>query len=70
MIAALIDEIECATTPVDAAVAAGALVVLCDVRIEQENVHLLPALEDAGLDLAGLLGSHPEIIGGTTASPS
>lgn len=70
MIAALIDEIECATTPMDAAVAAGALVVLCDVRIEQENVHLLPALEEAGLDLAGLLGDHPEIIGETTASPS
>ena len=70
MIAALIDEVEQATTPMDAAVAAGALVVLCDVRIEQENVHLLPALEAAGLDLVGLLGSHPEIVGNTTARPS
>ena len=70
MIAALIDEVEQATTPIDAAVAAGALVVLCDVRIEQENVHLLPALEAAGLDLVDLLGSHPEIVGNTTARPS
>lgn len=70
MIAALIDEVEQATTPMDAAVAAGALVVLCDVRIEQENVHLLPALEAAGLDLAGLLGNHAEIVGETTARPS
>lgn len=70
MIVALADEIECATTPMDAAVAAGALVVLCEVRIEQENVHLLPALEDAGLDLASLLRNHPKIIGATTASLS
>ncbi|HET7388949.1 MAG TPA: hemerythrin domain-containing protein [Nocardioidaceae bacterium] len=70
MIAALIDEIEQATTPMDAAVAASALVVLCDVRIEQESVHLLPALKDAGLDLAGLLGGHPELVGGTGASPA
>ena len=70
MIAALIDEVEQASTPMDAAVAAGALVVLCDVRIEQENVHLLPALEAAGLDLAGLLGGHAEIVGKSAARPS
>lgn len=70
MIAVLVDEVEQATTPMDAAIAAGALVVLCDVRIEQENVHLLPALERAGIDLAELLGDHPEIVGKTTARPS
>lgn len=70
MIAALIDEVEQATTPMDAAVAAGALVVLCDVRIKQEDVHLLPALEAAGIDLSELLGHHPEIVGQTTASHS
>lgn len=62
MMAALVDEIEWAPTPMDAAVAAGALVVLCDVRIEQEDVHLLPALEAAGLDLCGLLAPHPELL--------
>lgn len=63
MISALVDEVERAGSPMDAVVAAGALVVLCDVRIEQENKHLLPALEAAGLDLTELLGDHPEIVG-------
>jgi hypothetical protein len=70
MIAALVDEVEQATTPMEATVAAGALMVLCDVRIEQENVHLLPALEAAGLDMARLLGGHPEIVGENAAKSS
>jgi hypothetical protein len=63
MIAALIDEVGQAATGLEAAIAAGALVVLCEVRIEQEDRHLLPALEAAGLDLARLLGEHAELVG-------
>ena len=65
MLAALIDEVDQATTALDAAVAAGALVVLCDVRIEQENRILLPALAEAGVDLTALLTEAPEIVGDT-----
>lgn len=70
MLAALIDEVEQTTNPMDAAMAAGALVVLCDVRIEQENRHLLPALAEAGVDLTALLQEAPEIIGDTPRSTS
>ena len=62
MMAALINEVEQGRA-MEAAIAAGALVVLVDVRIEQENTQLLPALAAAGLDLGGLLGDHPEIVG-------
>ena len=68
MIEALIDEIEHAPKLMDAAIAAGALVVLCDVRIEQENIHLLPALQAAGIDLVELLGNHVELVGKTRAA--
>lgn len=71
MIAELAQEIENATSPMDAAVAAGALVVLCDVRIEQENRHLLPTLLATGLDLGRLLADHPEIVGaGSPSAPA
>lgn len=63
MIAALIEEVEQATSTVDAVIAAGALVALCEVRIAQEDTHLLPTLEAAGLDLGGLLGGRPELVG-------
>ncbi len=63
MIEAIIKEVEKATTPVEAAIAVGALVVLCDVRIKQEDTHLLPALEATGIDLTELLKNHPEITG-------
>lgn len=64
-ILALIDEVERGATPVDAAVAAGALASQCRVRISQEETHLLPALEAAGLDLSELLGDRPELVGST-----
>lgn len=65
VIAASIHQVERAVTSVDAAIAAGALVALCQVRIAQENTHLLPALESAGLELSDLLGSRPELVGST-----
>lgn len=65
MMVALIDEVDQAATAIDAAVAAGAVVVLCDVRIEQENRLLLPALAEAGVDITTLLNETPEIIGDT-----
>lgn len=65
VIAALIDDVEQGATNVDAAIAAGALLALCEVRIAQENTHLLPALEAAGLDLSELLGNRPELVGST-----
>lgn len=65
VIAALIDEVECAGNSVDAVIAAGALLALCEVRIAQENAHLLLALEAAGLDLSQLLGNRPELVGST-----
>src|SRR5665811_807725 len=65
MMVALIDEVDQAATAIDAAVAAGALVVLRDVRIEQENRLLLPALAEAGVDITTLLNETPEIIGDT-----
>lgn len=68
MLAALIEEVDQATNGMDAAVAAGALVVLCDVRIEQENRLLLPALAEAGVDLSTLLHEAPEIVGDTAGA--
>ncbi|HET7326596.1 MAG TPA: hemerythrin domain-containing protein [Nocardioidaceae bacterium] len=65
MVRALIDEVAQTTDGMDAAAAASALVVLCDVRIEQEDRLLLPALTEAGVDLATVLGDHPEIVGPT-----
>lgn len=62
-VTALMDEVEQAVTVTDAVIAAGALVVLVDVRIQQENQHLLPALAASGVDLAQLLSEHPEIVG-------
>lgn len=66
-IVGLIDEVEQAGNGTDVAVAAGALAALCDVRIEQENRHLLPALAEAGVDLSALLTDSPEIVGDTAA---
>lgn len=61
----LVDEVEHAVTVTDAVIAAGALVVLSEVRIQQEDRHLLPALAASGVDLQRLLSDHPEIIGDT-----
>lgn len=63
MIGALIDELSRTHSGMQAACLASALVVLFDVRIEQEDRLLLPALAVYGLDLATVLSDHPEIIG-------
>ena len=63
VMAALIRELERPATPMDAAVAAGALVVLFDVRVQQENQHLLPALAATGIDMSVLVDDTPEILG-------
>lgn len=63
MVRTLIDELSHTTDGTDALCVASALVVLCDVRIEQEDRLLLPALAAYGLDLATVLGDHPEIVG-------
>ena len=68
VMAALIREIERAAGPMDAAIAAGALVVLFDVRARQENRHLLPALAATGVDVTVLLEDVPEIVGTPTGS--
>jgi hypothetical protein len=70
MLTALVGEVEQAVTVTDAVIAAGALVVLFDVRVEQENRHLLPALAASGVDLSRLLSDRPEIIGDTSAAGS
>lgn len=62
MVVALVDELDGAVRGVEAAAAAGALVVLCAVLIEQEDTHLVPALAGAGFDL-GLVGARPEMVG-------
>jgi uncharacterized protein (DUF2249 family) len=72
MMTALIDTVDRGAT-MDAVMAAGALVALCDLRIQQENEQLLPSLTATGLDLYGVLGKHPEIVraahsGGSVAS--
>lgn len=67
MMAALIKEVEHSTT-MESVIAAGALVVLCDLRIQQENEQLLPSLAAAGLDLDGLFDEHPEIVGPADAA--
>lgn len=67
MMAALIREVEQSTT-MESVIAAGALVVLCDIRIQQENEQLLPSLAAAGVDLDGLLQEKPEISGPADAA--
>ncbi len=63
MVQRLIEELSESSSGTDVLCAASALVVLCDVRIEQEDQLLLPALSAYGLDLAAVLGDHPEIVG-------
>ena len=65
MLVRLVEEVEECTTPMDAGVAAGALVVLCQVRVEQEDTRLLPALDGAGLDMDRLVGHRSELVGET-----
>ena len=63
MLIALVTEITSATDPMEMAIAAGALVILFDVRAHQEDRYLLPALAAAGVDLTSLLAGAPEIVG-------
>ncbi|GGM71325.1 hypothetical protein GCM10010106_17020 [Thermopolyspora flexuosa] len=59
----LVGELEQATTTGEIAGAASALDVLFQVHLRKENDLLLPALADAGVDLAGLLDGMHEILG-------
>ncbi|CCG05662.1 hemerythrin domain-containing protein [Blastococcus saxobsidens] len=68
MMGALVREIEQATDGIDVALAAGALVVLYDVCVHQENRYLLPALADAGVNLTALVEDVPEIVGTARAA--
>lgn len=68
MFVALAEEVEQSSTGTDAAVAAGALVVLCVVRIELEDRHLIPALAEAGVDLTALLTDRTDILGDSSGT--
>jgi hypothetical protein len=63
MMATLVRQIDEVTDPVDLVIAAGALVVLFDLCVEQEDRYLLPALAAAGVDLPVLLQEAPEVVG-------
>jgi uncharacterized protein (DUF2249 family) len=60
----LVGDLERARTPGEAAGAAAALNALLQAHLEKENDLLLPALVDAGIDLASLLEGMHEILGG------
>jgi uncharacterized protein (DUF2249 family) len=60
----LVGDLEGARTPGEAAGAATALNALFQAHLEKENDVLLPALVDAGVDLAALLEGMHEILGG------
>lgn len=70
MIRTLIEELSQTGDGTRAICLASALVVLCAVRIEQEDKLLLPALAAYGLDLGVVLADHPEIIGPRDAATS
>jgi uncharacterized protein (DUF2249 family) len=59
----LVGDLEKARTPGEAAGAATALDALFQAHLEKENDVLLPALIDAGVDLASLLEGMHEILG-------
>lgn len=58
-----VDELERASTSGEAVAAAAALNVLFQSHLDKENELLLPALADAGVDLAALLDGMHEILG-------
>lgn len=60
---ALVEKIETTQTPLDAARMAQAFETLLLLRIEKEEKILLPALENAGVDLDELLHGKPKITG-------
>lgn len=63
MLGALIDRLSATEDGLESACLASALVVLFDVRAEQEDQLLLPALAAYGLPLNTVLAGHPEIVG-------
>jgi iron-sulfur cluster repair protein YtfE (RIC family) len=62
-----VESIKKAVTPLEAAMAARAFLVLFALRMEKEEKVLLPVLAERGLDVRELLEGRPEIVG--TPSP-
>jgi uncharacterized protein (DUF2249 family) len=60
---ALIEELGRAADPLDIATAAAAAYALFGVHLDKENDLLLPALDEAGIDLAAALEGMHEILG-------
>lgn len=59
----LTEHIAQASTGLDAALSARALVMLFVLRMEKEETVLLPALSEAGVDVSILLQGRPEMLG-------
>ncbi|GAA4142781.1 DUF2249 domain-containing protein [Actinomadura keratinilytica] len=59
----LVDDLERARTAGETAGAAVALNAMFQAHLEKENEMLLPALVEAGVDLAGALGGRHEVLG-------
>lgn len=57
------ETLERALSPLDAAMAVRALLLLFALRMEKEEKVLLPALAAQGLDIGELLRGRPEIVG-------
>jgi iron-sulfur cluster repair protein YtfE (RIC family) len=68
MLKAVIEQLADNEDPLQSACLASALVVLFDVRAEQEDQLLLPALAAYGLPLPTVLADHPEIVGPSSRS--
>lgn len=62
-----VESIKKAATPLEAAMAARAFLVLFALRMEKEEKVLLPVLAEQGLDVRELIEGRPEIVG--TPSP-
>lgn len=62
-----VESLKKAVTPLEAAMAARAFLVLFALRMEKEEKVLLPVLAEQGLDVTELLEGRPEIVG--TPSP-
>jgi uncharacterized protein (DUF2249 family) len=60
----LVAELGEANGPLEVAITSAAAAVLFDVHLDKENDLLLPALDEAGLDLPSILEGMHEILGG------
>jgi iron-sulfur cluster repair protein YtfE (RIC family) len=58
-----VETLKRATTPLDAAMAVSAFLMLFALRMEKEEKVLLPVLAEQGLDVRELLEGRPEIVG-------